>query len=104
MLHMKLPRVFPTGAGSRIPVAYDKGCPGKFMVFCKQAISESPGLRTIVTTRLLGLLQETNNTKVYPKRQGLICKFPKFQFSIKVINQSSQTKFSIGVFSCSLPL
>ena len=26
---MKHPRVFPTGAGSRIPVAYDKGCPVK---------------------------------------------------------------------------
>src|SRR4029434_1877990 len=47
MLHMKHPRVFPTGAGSRIPVAYDKGCPVEFMVFCRQAISESPGLRTI---------------------------------------------------------
>ena len=41
----------------------------------------------VVTTRLLGLLQETNNTKVYPKRQGLIYKFPKFQFSNKVLNR-----------------
>ena len=55
----------------------------------------------LVTTRLLGLLQETNNTKVYPKRQGLIYKFPKFQ---SFNSQSSQSKFSIGVFSCSLPL
>ena len=42
-----IPGWFPTGAGSRIPVAYDKGCPVKFMVFCRQAISESPGLRTM---------------------------------------------------------
>ena len=27
MLHMKHSRVFPTGAGSRIHAAYDKGCP-----------------------------------------------------------------------------
>ena len=41
------PQGFPTGAGSRIPVAYDKGGPVKFMVFCRQAISESPDLRTM---------------------------------------------------------
>src|SRR4029434_6592114 len=38
---------FLTGAGSLIPVAYDKGGPVKFMVFCRQAISESPDLRTM---------------------------------------------------------
>ena len=38
---------FLTGAGSRIPVAYDKGGPVKFMVFCWQAISESSDLRTM---------------------------------------------------------
>ena len=38
---------FLTGAGSRIPVAYDKGGPVEFMVFCRRAISESPDLRTM---------------------------------------------------------
>src|SRR4029434_7617090 len=38
---------FLTGAGSRIPVANDKGGPVKFMVFCRRAISESPDLRTM---------------------------------------------------------
>src|SRR4029434_3276421 len=41
---------FLTGAGSRIPVAYDEGGPVKFMVFCRQAISESPDLRTMYMT------------------------------------------------------
>src|SRR4029434_1449706 len=38
---------FLTRAGSRIPVAYDKGGPVKFLVFCRRAISESPDLRTM---------------------------------------------------------
>ena len=47
MLHMKHFRVVSYRRRITILAAYDKGFPVKFMVFCRQAISESPGLRTM---------------------------------------------------------